>query len=549
MNIEQLTSEHLAVWTEAQVAKAAGGRGRGKKNGDLQAYGIKKLRELILELAVRGKLVPQDPADEPAAVLLERIAAEKARLVKEGKIKRQKKLPEIAEEEKPFALPEGWEWVSLSQLGDFSGGKTPSKSKSIYWNGDVAWVTPKDMKAKYIFDTQDHVTSLAVDEGLRLYENESILFVVRSGILRHTFPVAIAQTPCTVNQDLKVLSLYNKELSSYLYLMMKGFERYILSNLSKKGMTVESIMFREFSCHYFMLPPLAEQHRIVAKIDELMTLCDRLEQQQSERAATHQALVSTLLDALTNSADHTEFAATWQRIAENFEILFTTEQSIDQLKQTVLQLAVMGKLVPFDGGATEFVLKELLEFGPRNGFSPKCVEYKTKFKVLKLGATSYGALNTDESKFVGQDIPANSHLLLKEGDILIQRGNSAKFVGSNVLIRQDYSNYIYPDLMMKIRVNDKVEPELLSIILMAPDSREFMWNAMTGTSGSMPKINKKIVEAIPIVIPRDRKVQRTLVERVDELLTLCDTLKNRLHQARSTQVQLADALVAQVVEA
>src|SRR5574344_1466835 len=111
--IEQLITDHLDLWSSAVRPKSSAGRG---SNSKLELTGIKKLRELILELAVRGKLVPQDPNDEPASVLLERIDEEKARLVKEGKIKKSKPLPPISEEEKPFALPDGWEWVRLGYL-------------------------------------------------------------------------------------------------------------------------------------------------------------------------------------------------------------------------------------------------------------------------------------------------------------------------------------------------------------------------------------------------------------------------------------------------
>ena len=111
-----LITEHLDIWTSAREPKKTGGRGRGKKTNGDSLYGIKKLRELILGLAVRGKLVPQEPNDEPATELLKKIAKEKARLIKEGKIKKQKKLPEIREEEKPFALPPGWEWARVGNL-------------------------------------------------------------------------------------------------------------------------------------------------------------------------------------------------------------------------------------------------------------------------------------------------------------------------------------------------------------------------------------------------------------------------------------------------
>jgi type I restriction enzyme S subunit len=108
-----IITQHLDVWTSAQIKKNTVGRG---SNGKQTAYGIKKLRELILELAVRGKLVPQDLNDEPASVLREKIAGEKARLIEEGKIKKQKFLPEIGEEEKPFDLPIGVEWARLQSL-------------------------------------------------------------------------------------------------------------------------------------------------------------------------------------------------------------------------------------------------------------------------------------------------------------------------------------------------------------------------------------------------------------------------------------------------
>lgn len=239
---------------------------------------IDQLKQTILQLAVMGKLVKQDPNDEPASKLLERIAAEKEQLIKDKKIKKQKPLPPIADDEEPFDLPDGWEWVSLSQVGIFSGGKTPSKANGAYWNGNVPWVTPKDMKLDRIYDSQDHVTQLAIEEGLTEVPVESILLVARSGILRRRFPVAITKTVCTVNQDLKVLNLFDRSLANYILLMMKGFESFILNKLTKVGTTVESLKFDEFSVCPFLLPPLNEQKRIIARVDELMAICDALKE-------------------------------------------------------------------------------------------------------------------------------------------------------------------------------------------------------------------------------------------------------------------------------
>ncbi|MCN3237552.1 restriction endonuclease subunit S [Escherichia coli] len=345
MSVEKLIVDHMATWTSALQTRSTAGRG---SSGKIDLYGIKKLRELILELAVRGKLVPQDPNDEPASELLKRIAAEKAELVKQGKIKKQKPLPEISEEEKPFELPEGWEWVTFSHLGYFFGGKTPSKMKDEYWGGTIPWITPKDMKTNLIVDSEDKVTPLAIEDGLTKVSPGSILFVARSGILRRIFPVAITSIECTVNQDIKVLSPFFSDISYYIRLMMNGFERYIIENLTKTGTTVESLLFEDFISHPFMIPPFAEQNRILSTVKKLMSLCDQLEQQSLTSLDAHQQLVETLLGTLTDSQNAEELAENWARISEHFDTLFTTEASVDALKQTILQLAVMGKLVPQD---------------------------------------------------------------------------------------------------------------------------------------------------------------------------------------------------------
>ncbi|HWQ27176.1 MAG TPA: restriction endonuclease subunit S [Chlorobaculum sp.] len=240
---------------------------------------VAELRKAILQLAVTGKLVPQDPNDPPASELLKEIEAEKKRLERAGKVKKLKLLPYIKPEELPYQLPRGWEWVTFLDVGFFLGGKTPSKNNSQYWDGCIPWVSPKDMKCLELQDSEDHVTVAGVDSGLAIIPIESLLMVVRSGILRRTFPVAINNVPCTINQDLKALVPYQTECSNYLLLMLRGFEQFILEKLTKQGVTVESLKFDEFANTKFPCPPFPEQRRIVARIDQLMALCDQLGQQ------------------------------------------------------------------------------------------------------------------------------------------------------------------------------------------------------------------------------------------------------------------------------
>ena len=157
-------------------------------NNDLFA-----LKNQILHEAVQGKLVEQDPRDEPAAVLLKRIREEKERLIKENKIKKEKPLPPITPDEIPYELPKGWEWVRLGEIVYSEGGKTPSKANKEYWDkGDILWVSPKDMKTPYIIDSEDKITSIALQEtSIPLVPVGSLLIVVRSGILKRTIPLAI----------------------------------------------------------------------------------------------------------------------------------------------------------------------------------------------------------------------------------------------------------------------------------------------------------------------------------------------------------------------
>ena len=239
--------------------------------------------------------MPQDANDQPASELLKEIEAEKKKLIKEGKIRKQEALQLIKSEKNTFQLPEGWVRASLLELGNFLGGKTPSTNNSSFWNGTIPWVSAKDMKMAIIKDSEDHITELGVASGLAKIPPQSILMVVRSGILRRTFPVAINSVFCTINQDLKALVLFPQVYPEYVMLMLRGFENFILSHLTKTGMTVESVMFSEFSSHKFPLPPLAEQKRIVAKVDQLMELCNSLEQQLQDSTRKQTAILDAVL--------------------------------------------------------------------------------------------------------------------------------------------------------------------------------------------------------------------------------------------------------------
>ena len=305
--------------------------------------GTKKLRELILELAVRGKLVPQDPNDEPASELLKRIAEEKARLVSEGKVRKQKPLAEIGAEEKPFDVPTNWEWVRVAAVGHDWGQKTPDKAFTYIDVGAV------DNAAGRISAPQVLMAEDAPSRARKVVRPGTVIYsTIRPYLLNvAVIEEAYEQEPIA-STAFAIIHPYLEMPARYFlcYLRSPVFVRYVES--VQMGIAYPAINDGQFFSGLIPLPPLAEQHRIVAKVDELMALCDRLEARQADADSAHAQLVQALLGSLTQASDAADFAQSWQRLAEHFHTLFTTESSIDALKQTLLQLAVMGKLVPQD---------------------------------------------------------------------------------------------------------------------------------------------------------------------------------------------------------
>lgn len=192
----------------------------------------------------------------------------------------------------------GWERLSLEELGRFSGGGTPSKSKSEYWNGDVLWVTPKDMKSPIITDAELKITSRGVIESSAKYiPARSILIVARSGILRHTLPVCLNETECTVNQDIKVFIPGDRITPEYVQYMLKGFEPFILSELVKGGVTVESLKYKEFQSYRFPIPSLVEQKQIVERLTVLSQAVEPARKQLCQKIEHLKQLKSSILDS------------------------------------------------------------------------------------------------------------------------------------------------------------------------------------------------------------------------------------------------------------
>ncbi|EJJ1004286.1 restriction endonuclease subunit S [Escherichia coli] len=577
MSVEKLIVDHMETWTSALQTRSTAGR---SSSGKIDLYGIKKLRELILELAVRGKLVPQDPNDEPASELLKRIAAEKAELVKQGKIKKQKPLPEISEEEKPFELPEGWEWVTLATVGEIVGGGTPKSDNPQFWakNG-IKWITPADLyglKGKYITSGARDISPAGLsNSSARLMPKGSVLFSSRAPIGY----VAIADAELSTNQGFKSCVPYIKESAEYIYYFLLASAKKIDAEAS--GTTFKEVSGAIVSKILLPLPPLSEQLKIVSRANELMSLCDQLEQQSLTSLDAHQQLVETLLGTLTDSQNAEELAENWTRISEHFDTLFTTEASVDALKQTILQLAVMGKLVPQDPNdepASELLKRiaqekaQLVKEGKikKQKSLPPISDEEKPFELPEGWEWSYlsdiGILARGRSKHR----PRNDPTLYADGTIpLVQTGDVARSNGCintysalyNQLGLSQSKLWNKGTLCITIAANiadsgilnfDACFPD--SVVGFTPYENEipvlyFHYFMMTikstlekfAPSTAQKNINIDILSQLFFPCPPLEEFHR-IVDKVQNLLSVCDVLRAYIQSAQQTQLHLADAL-------
>ena len=581
--------DSLDIWSAAQINKKTVGRGNSKKQ---QAYGIKRLRELILDLAVRGKLVPQDLNEEPASVLLKKIAEEKMRLIKEKKIKKQKELPVISDSEMTFSLPVGWEWVKLGQLMEMYNGRAFKQSE---WSDEglpiVRIQNLNNQSAPFNYFNDEVAEQHVIDDGTFL--------ISWSGTPGTSFGAFVWDRGLgALNQHInKCLVFGDQDNLQYLKIAVNSCMDHLISK-AQGGVGLKHVTKGTLNNVVFGFPPLAEQHRIVAKVDELMALCDQLEQQQTDSLTAHQTLVETLLNALVHpepdeegAATATNFEQAWQRIAEHFDTLFTTEHSIDQLKQTILQLAVMGKLVPQnpDDEPASVLLEKIAKEKARlikeeeikkqkalpkitdeekpfelprgwvwskigdaslstdYGLSDKSSVGEVGVPVLAMGHIQSGKVLLETQKVVSESVESLPVLFLKNRDLLYNRTNSAELVGKTGIYIGDDDKYTFASYLIRIRTDkNSLLPEFINLNMLTPLFRETQIVPHLKQQCGQANVNGTIMKNMLIAIPPKAELQ-AIIEKVDELMTICDTLKARLQEAQTTQVHLADAIVKQAV--
>jgi type I restriction enzyme S subunit len=533
---------------------------------------VEELRELILQLAVEGKLVPQDSNEESASVLFEKIIADKERLIKEKKIKKSQILPEIEKDEIVFDIPKTWKWVRLNDVGDWGAGSTPDRKNSEYYEGSILWFKSGELNDGYIYDSEEQITEDAFKHcSLRLNKPGDVLIAMYGATIGK---VAILEVEATTNQAVCACTCFSGIYNCYLFYLLKAYRR----NFSNQGAGgAQPNISRQKIIHTVApLPPYDEQKRIVTKVDQLMALCDQLETRQQKKHEQRILLNNAALDKLLTAPTPGEFAQHWQRICDNFDLLYDAPETVGQLRQAILQLAVQGKLVAQDEGDEPIdVVLENIDGSKKNDLGPIkeneiSYEIPDGWKWVKLG--NIFSLKTGATPSTKNPIYWNGSIRwLKSGDV-----NKAEIFdceGRITEIGMDNSNCkILPVDSVLIALNGqgktrgtvamlRIEATCnQSLVAMISENKEhfvpeYLFNYLKANYMNIRNItghkqrrglNMKIIRNLLVPLPPFNE-QKRIVAKIDRLMPLCDELEMGLVRVQNDGGKLMETVVHQLL--
>jgi len=525
---------------------------------------VPRLRTLILDLAVRGKLLPQNPNDEPVFDLLKRIEGEDARRCKEAKIPRGSRLPPLTLNEFPFEIPGSWKWLRLAELGFTQTGTTPPSNNPEYFGDYIPFVKPADLTGSTINYSGEGISKQGVQHSRLIPRNSVLMVCIGSSIGK----VNVADRDVCCNQQINTVSPYFESLGKFTSFALKAsyFQELVRA---KAGVgTLPIISKRKWEVLPVPLPPLGEQRRIIAKVDELMALCDRLEIVQRERDVRRDRLTSASHYHLSNGADKKAFREHAHFYINHLPTLTTRVDHIKQLRQTVFDLAVRGKLVPQDL-ANEPVSGLLKRINEYNVSAIKERRLRREIRISPLSAEStpfelprnwiwvpFGQIMISRD---GERIPISREERNSRGKTydyygasgVIDKIDGYLFDKPLLLIGEDGANLINRSTPIafiargKYWVNNHAHVldgisegflRFIELYINAIDLRPYV----TGTA--QPKMNQAKMNSIPIALPPEDE-QLRIVAKVDELMSICDLLERRLSDAQTECRNLLEAIL------
>lgn len=401
----------------------------------------------------------------------------------------------VPEEEQPYELPEGWKWVYGT--GFFLPMETEYPTGDSFRYIDIESI---DNSVQRVRCPKNLPVKKAPSRASRKLHIGDTLFSMVRPYLKNIAYIDEEYSDCIGSTGFYVCTPTPLVDRHYLYWLMVS--PFVVNGLNHfmKGDNSPSIRKGDIEKFVYPIPPLSEQHRLVARIESLFAKLDAAKEKVQSVLDSHE----TRKAALLHDAFAGKLTAKWRE-----------ERGIPQSWKN-------GKL-----------LDCLLE-KPRNGYSPKAVNYPTKCKSMSLSATTDGIFKKEYYKYIDEEIPADSYLWLEPGDILIQRSNSLEKVGISAIYTGGTHEYIYPDLMMKLQVNNQNDPAYINYFLQRAETRAYFLSNATGIAGNMPKINQKTVSNTPVNYP-------SLTEQ-QEIVRILDRLLAREQRARQAAEETLTAI-------
>jgi len=529
--------------------------------------GIARLRELILQLAVQGKLGTQDAGDEPSSVLLEKNRKEKERLIKKGEISKSRALPKIESEEIPFQVPKNWIWLRLEDVGYNCGQKVPDK---VFTYIDVTAIN----KEKGLIGDDVNVLqpNEAPSRARKLVKKGTVIYsTVRPYLLNIAIvdkdfnPEPIVSTAFAVVHPFEGIS--NRYL--FYYLRSKPFVEYVESQMT--GMAYPAINDQKFHMGLIPIPPTAEQHRIVAKVDRLMALCDELEARQQKERVGCLRLGTASLAGLQNAEGPKEFERQWAQVCDAFDLILDCPENVAVLRQTILQLAVQGRLLRQEPGdePAQTILKKLQksrDYSPiesdeipyslpkgweweRLGTLTKFIDYRGKtpnkilsgIKLITAKNVRMGYLNDEPREYISSEEYDSwmTRGFPSVGDLLF----TTEAPMGNIAQINLTEKFALAQRVINFHPYEGIFSTFLMYAIMSPFLQSCIEEKSSGVTARGIKAAK--LKLIPIPLPPLAE-QHRIVAKVDALMQLCDALESQLKLRAGVQAMYAGSIVKNI---
>lgn len=532
--------------------------------------GVARLRDLILQFAMQGRLVEQNPADEPASVLLQRING----------LRKANEPQETANIAPPYLLPSKWIWTSFDDIVDFHPGKTPPTKEAKYWSEKgMPWVSISDMK---------HYETVTFTERTVSINAEKEVFkgnISPAGTLLMSFKLTIGKVSILgmdAYHNEAIISIFPKPgiLQDYLFRFLPILA---LQGNAKNAIKGNTLNKESLSKMLIPLPPALEQRRIVERVNQLMALCDALEERQTRQGEERKRLLASLIDALLSASNPDEVATAWARLRDSFDRVIDAPESVAPLRQAVLQLGVQGRLVeqdPADEPASVLlerigmektqllkdgklkkmeaqspIAEDKLPFTIPNGWKWTRVGNISTFVTsgsrgwaqyysdngaifLRIGNLDYDSINLDLSSIQLVNPPSGiegSRTKVQAKDILVSITGDTGMVG---LVPEGLPEAYINQHIALVRLSESIDAEYVARFYTSPLAFLQLQGAQHGIKNSLGLEDiKEIMTPLPPLAEQHR-----IVERVDQLMVLCDELEVKLREERAAAARLAEVL-------